>query len=62
MDKLTTSISKLNKERGQEIVKLNEKINSLEIELKNLKYFIKDVHREYSDKIDKLIKADNIIK
>lgn len=62
MDKQTSSITKLNRKRGHEIVKLNEKINSLEIELKQLKYFIKDIHREYSDKIDKLINVDNIIK
>jgi len=55
MDKLTSSISKLNKKRGEEIVKLNDKINKLEIELTNLKYFIKEIHREYSNKIDKLL-------
>ena len=55
MDKLTSSISKLNKKRGEEIVKLNHKINTLEIELTNLKYFIKEIHREYTDKIDKLL-------
>tara|TARA_R110000803_G_scaffold17781_1_gene47791 strand:- start:2161 stop:2364 length:204 start_codon:yes stop_codon:yes gene_type:complete len=55
MDKLTCSISKLNKKRGEEIVKLNEKINNLEIEITNLKYFIKQIHREYSDKIEKLL-------
>ena len=55
MDKLTSSISKLNKKRGEEIVKLNEKINKLEIEITNLKYFIKEIHREYSYKIDKLL-------
>jgi len=56
MDKLTSSISKLNKKRGEEILKLNEKINNLEIEINNLKYFIKEIHREYSDKIEKLLK------
>ena len=56
MDKLTSSISKLNKKRGEEIVKLNEKINNLEIEIRTLKYFIKEIHREYSDKIEKLLK------
>jgi len=55
MDKLTSSISKLNKKRGEEIVRLNDKINKLEIELTNLKYFIKEIHREYSNKIDKLL-------
>ena len=55
MDKQTSSISKLNKQRGLEIVKLHEKINNLEIELSNLKYFIKEIHREYSNKINKLI-------
>ena len=52
---IDSSISKLNKKRGEEIVKLNEKINKLEIEITNLKYFIKQIHREYSDKIDKLL-------
>ena len=56
MDKLTSSISKLNKKRGEEIVKLNEKINNLEIEINNLKYFIKEIHRDYSEKIQKLLK------
>lgn len=55
MDKLTSSISKLNKQRGEEIVKLKDKINKLEIELTNLKYFVKELHREYTDKIDKLL-------
>lgn len=55
MDKHTASITKLNKQRGLEIVKLNDKINNLEIELSNLKYFIKEIHREYSNKINKLI-------
>lgn len=55
MDKLTSSISKLNKKRGQEIVKLNAKINTLEIELNNLKHFIREIHREYTEKIDKLL-------
>ena len=56
MDKLTKNITKLNRERGEEIVKLNEKINNLEIEIRTLKYFIKEIHREYSDKIEKLLK------
>ena len=55
MDKLTSSMSKLNKKRGEEIVKLNEKINKLEIEITNLKNFIKKIHRKYVEKIDKLL-------
>jgi len=54
MDELTTSISKLNQKRGEEIIELNAKINTLEIEITNLKYFIKEIHRKYTEKIDKL--------
>ena len=56
MDELTTSITKLNQARGEEIIKLNEKINTLEIEINNLKYFIKEIHRKYTEKINKLTK------
>jgi hypothetical protein len=54
MDEITTSISKLNQKRGQEIIELNAKINTLEIEINTLKYFIKEIHRKYTEKIDKL--------
>lgn len=55
MDKLTKNITKLNRERGELIVELKDTINRLEIELTNLKYFIKDIHRDYSVKIEKLL-------
>ena len=56
MDELTTSITKLNQTRGEEIIKLNAQINRLEIEITNLKYFIKEIHRKYTEKIEKLIR------
>ena len=38
----------------EEIIELNAKINTLEIEITNLKYFIKEIHRKYTEKINKL--------
>ena len=55
MDKLTKNITKLNRERGELIVELKDTINKLEIELTNLKYFIKEIHREFSEKIESLL-------
>ena len=56
MDKLTKNITKLNRQRGEIIIELKETINKLNIEITNLKYFIKEIHREYSEKLDRLIK------
>ena len=56
MDKLTKNITKLNRERGEIIIELKDTINKLNIEITNLKYFIKEIHREYNEKLDRLLK------